>query len=176
MHPDLESQHARLLRALPAEAAPPYGYHEFERRARERAQASRGLAGGERLAAACVLAVGLAAVLVRLGAPPAPQHVSAHGTASPARLAAVPDDDVLPPQAVAAERWLASLPSEPAVVRVGTRAAVIGLQDRIAQIDDLLSGTGAEPARLAALQQERARLLGTLVQVRYAETLADGAL
>jgi hypothetical protein len=74
------------------------------------------------------------------------------------------------------EHWLASLPSEPAVVHVGTRAAVTGLEDRIAQVDDLLSAERldeAHPARLLALQQARTRLVGALVQVRYAETLAD---
>jgi hypothetical protein len=76
------------------------------------------------------------------------------------------------------ERWLASLPSEPSLTRVGNRAAVTGLEDRIAQVDDLLSAAGAAqatPARLRALQQERARLVGALVQVRYAETLADAS-
>ena len=75
-----------------------------------------------------------------------------------------------------AERWLASLPTEPAVVRVGTRAAVATLEDHIAQVDDLLSAGRAErtaPARLLVLQQERALLVSSLVQVRYAETLAD---
>jgi hypothetical protein len=74
-----------------------------------------------------------------------------------------------------AEQWLASLPSDPAVVRVGTRAAVSGLEDRIAQLDDILSAArieGARPGRLNALQEERARLLKSLVQVRYAEELA----
>jgi hypothetical protein len=76
----------------------------------------------------------------------------------------------------AAERWLASLPSEPIVIRVGTRAAVAGLEDRIAQLDDLLSAVrveGTQPARLAALEVQRARLVNSLVQVRYAETLVS---
>jgi len=63
-------------------------------------------------------------------------------------------------------------------VRVGTRAAVAGLEDRIAQVDDLLSVARIEqarPARLAALQQERTRLVGALLQVRYAETLVDAS-
>jgi hypothetical protein len=74
----------------------------------------------------------------------------------------------------ALEVWLASLPKEPVVVRVGTRAAAAGLEDRIAQIDDLLSVervNGSQPARLTSLQQERAQLISSLVQVRYAETL-----
>jgi hypothetical protein len=53
---------------------------------------------------------------------------------------------------------------------------VTGLEDRIAQLDDLLSAERldqAAPARLLALQQERTRLVGTLAQVRYAERLAD---
>jgi len=178
MHSDIDPRPAslaRLLRELPDEATPPYGYHEFERRARERARAARGLAGGQRLATAAVIGVGLLAVLVRLGAPaPQPLHVPAARAVLPVR-APGPEDETLPPRAGAAERWLASLPSEPAVVHVGTRAAVMGIEDRIAQVDDLLSAARAaraEPERLAALQQERGRLVGTLVQVRYAETLA----
>jgi hypothetical protein len=170
---------ACLLRALPGEAAPPYGYLEFERRARERGRRARGLAGGERLAAACVLGVGLLAVLVRLGVPGGTAHPGAAGAPALVRAAPGPEDETLPPHAGLAERWLASLPEEPAIVHVGTRAAVLGLEDRIAQIDDLLStarGNGDAPARLATLSQERARLVGTLVQVRYAEALADGSL
>jgi hypothetical protein len=170
---------ASLLRALPGEAAPPYGYAEFQRRAHERARRARGLAGGERLAAACVLGVGLLAVLVRLGAPGGAAHTTTSGAPALVRAVPGPEDETLPPHAGLAERWLASLPEEPAIVHVGTRAAVLGLQDRIAQIDDLLSAAGDNgnvPARLTTLRQERARLVGTLVQVRYAETLADGSL
>ena len=75
----------------------------------------------------------------------------------------------------AIETWLASLPHEPIVVRVGTRAAVAGLEDRIAQVDDILTAArldGGEPNRLARLQQERTRLVGSLAQVRYAEVVA----
>ena len=112
-----------------------------------------------------MLALGIIAVWTRLGGwspqaarltPEAAQPLAAHTAAM--------------------EHWLASLPSEPAVVHVGTRAAVTGLEDRIAQVDDLLSAARldqAQPARLLALQQARTRLVGALVQVRYAETLAD---
>jgi hypothetical protein len=75
----------------------------------------------------------------------------------------------------AIESWLATLPREPAVVRVGTRAAVAGLEDRIAQVDDLMTSVridGMRPDRVAALQQERLRLVGSLAQVRYAEVVA----
>jgi hypothetical protein len=76
----------------------------------------------------------------------------------------------------AIESWLATLPQEPAVVRVGTRAAVAGLEDRIAQVDDLMTSMridGTRSDRLAALQQDRLRLVGSLAQVRYAEVVAS---
>ena len=175
MHPDLDQQHslARRLRELPDEAAQPYDWSEFQRRSGTRTRPGQGLAGGRALAAATVLALGVVAVWTRLGGwsptPPRPASVAA------ARLtpeAAQP----LAAHTSAMEHWLASLPSEPAVVHVGTRAAVTGLEDRIAQVDDLLSAERvdqARPARLLALQQARTRLVGALVQVRYAETLAD---
>jgi hypothetical protein len=78
-------------------------------------------------------------------------------------------------RAQAIQSWLATLPQEPVVVRVGTRAAVAGLEDRIAQVDDLLTSVrleGARPDGVVALQQERARLVGSLAQVRYAEVMA----
>jgi hypothetical protein len=76
----------------------------------------------------------------------------------------------------AIESWLATLPQEPAVVRVGTRASVAGLEDRIAQVDDLMTSMridGTRSDRVAALQQERLRLVGSLAQVRYAEVVAS---
>jgi hypothetical protein len=76
----------------------------------------------------------------------------------------------------AIESWLAALPKEPAVVRVGTRAAVAGLEDRIAQVDDLMTSVridGERPDRVADLQRERLRLVGSLAQVRYAEVVAS---
>jgi hypothetical protein len=167
MHPDLDQQRslARRLRELPDEAAQPYGWREFQHRSGARRRAGQGLAGGRALATASVLALGIIAVWTRLGGW-SPQ--SARLTPQAAQ----------PPggRTAAMEHWLASLPSEPAVVHVGTRAAVTGLEDRIAQVDDLLSAERldeAHPARLLALQQARARLVGALVQVRYAETLAD---
>ena len=66
-------------------------------------------------------------------------------------------------------------PAEPAVVRVGPRLAVANLEDRIAWLDDAVTDEqfGSEDAtHVAALQQERARLVNSLAQVRYAETLA----
>jgi len=163
MHPDLDPQRslARRLRELPDEAAQPYDWGEFQRRSGTHTRPAPGRAGGRAVAAATVLALGVVAVWTRLGgwAPPPPEPAQPPGAHTSAM-----------------EHWLASLPSEPAVVHVGTRAAVTGLEDRIAQVDDLLSAERldpAQPARLLALQQARTRLVGALVQVRYAETLAD---
>jgi hypothetical protein len=180
MHTDLESQAGlrRLLRALPEVTQQPYGYQEFEQRARERGYAAREAAGSTRLLAAAVVAVAVMAVLWRLTTltpEPLSPYASTPGAKSPeAGLTGSGEDAET--RTLEQERWLASLPREPALVHVGTRSAVMGLQDRIAQLDDLLSSernARAQPARLQALQQERARLVGTLVRVRYAETLAD---
>jgi len=167
MHPYLDQQRslARRLRELPDEAAQPYDWREFQRRSGTRTRPGERRAGGRAVAAATVLALGVVAVWTRLGgwSPPPPRL-----TPEPAQPLAA--------HTSAMEHWLASLPSEPAVVHVGTRAAVTGLEDRIAQVDDLLSAERldqAQPARLLALQQARTRLVGALVQVRYAETLAD---
>jgi len=165
MHADLEPQQPLgcRLRELPDAAAPPYDWQEFQRRCGARAHSGRGLGGGRAAVAAGVLALGVLAVWIRLGG----------GPTRPAPPQAVPHESA---KAAVMERWLESLPSEPAVVRVGTYAAVTGLEDRIAQLDDLLSAERldqAAPARLLALQQERTRLVGTLAQVRYAERLAD---
>lgn len=166
MHPDLEQQQAlaRRLRELPHAATQPYDWQEFRHRAEGRPR--HGIPGARAIAAGSVLVLTVVALWTRLGgwAPQSPP---------PQPDAATPVPGV---HTFAMERWLASLPSEPAVVRVGTRAAVMGLEDRIAQVDDLLSTERlqeAQPARLLALQRERSRLVGTLVQVRYAETLAD---
>ena len=86
------------------------------------------------------------------------------------------DPGIAAQQARAIESWLATLPQEPAVVRVGTRADIARLEDRIAQVDDLLTSLrvdGRGPDRLTALQLERVRLMGSLAQVRYAEVLAS---
>lgn len=73
------------------------------------------------------------------------------------------------------QSWLALLPGEPAVVSVETRMAVAELEDRIAWIDDSLSASatrGDVLVRINALENERARLVDSLVRVRFAEQLA----
>ena len=179
MHDDLEQRRtlARLMRELPQEAAPPYSYREFQRRARRRAAGVGGVSAGQLVAASVLIAVGIITVSFRLAGhgthPQAAAVPTGPGEALPRAGVVVPgtNGDVM-------ERLLASLPHEPAVARVGERAAVTGLEDRIAQVDDLLSAARSEhaqPARIETLQQERTRLVGTLLQVRYAETLADAS-
>ena len=175
MHSDLERETrlARLLRELPIEAAQPYGFGEFQHRALQRSRTSRSRAGGL-LAAMVVITLGVVALTARLdrSAPaPHPQGIAAREQPAPPPAIPAVRADVM-------ESWLASLPSEPALTRVGNRAAVTGLEDRIAQVDDLLSAAHAAqgmPTGVGALQQERARLVGALLQVRYAETLADAS-
>ncbi len=80
-------------------------------------------------------------------------------------------------RARAAREWLARQPTEPALVRAGPRLTVTGLEDRIAWFDDALTDQrlhGATAAQLKVLQQERARLVSSLAQVRYAEALVAG--
>lgn len=88
------------------------------------------------------------------------------------------DSNIAVKSSRAIESWLASLPREPAVVHVGTRAAVASLEDRIAQVDDLMTSmriNDTPPDRVAALQRERLRLVGSLAQVRYAEVVASAS-
>jgi hypothetical protein len=183
MHTDLEQPGAlaRLLRALPNEAARPYGWSEFQRRTQQRASNRRSVAGGQALAALAVIAVGLVALGIRFSASPAPPRPPEAPAATSGSADGGAERQARPTPAArtqALERWLASLPDDPPLMRVGSRAAVTGLEDRIAQVDDLLTAEGvepAQPARLLALQQERVRLVGALAQVRYAETLADAS-
>jgi len=168
---------AQRLRALPGEEPQPYGWEEFKRRARHRIE-PRATGANKRyaaIAAALVVLVAGAAVWSRLTRSDASSHT--HESQLAHVRAATVEGDVhsSDTRVEVGQRWLASLPKEPVVVRVGTRAAVADLEDRIAQVDDLLTDEtvdGAQPARLHLLEQERARLVNSLVQVRYAETLA----
>lgn len=181
MHTELEHDQAvaRLLRELPGDTAGPYGWDEFRRRAQAAPAAAARVAGLRALAAAVVIALAVLATAIRLGPGRRPAHPPAAAVA--AQVAApAPEGDASPSErgAAAAQYWLDRLPREPALVRVGTRAAVETLEDHIAQVDDLLTterAGSASAARLRALQQERAQLVNSLVQVRYAETLADAA-
>ena len=176
----MHQQHniGRHLRTLPQEIPEPYDWAEFHRRAsrqRTNAYAREGANRNKYAAIAAALflvVVGVAAWIrvTRSGTPESIQSDAMSGRDWPESA------DNVDSRADAAERWLVSLPSEPIVVRVGTRAAVAGLEDRIAQLDDFLSAArveGAQPAKLVAVEEQRARLVNSLVQVRYAETLVS---
>jgi hypothetical protein len=175
MHTDLDERIiARRLRAAGGEPGDvPYGWAEFQRR-RHRSMLTLVI---ERNRPAAIAAAVLAAVLVTAApflrsssehAPaPAPEygavHVSAGDWREPARTRAI-------------EGWLARLPHDRAIVRVGSHAAVSSLQDQIAALDDLLSterAAGAPPSRLELLERQRAQLVSSLAQLRYAEMLAS---
>jgi hypothetical protein len=181
----MDQQHniGRQLRTLPQDIPEPYDWAEFRRRAsRQRTNAyAREGANWKRyaaIAAALFLVVVGVAAWIRVTRSGTPESIVSDGMSGRDRPESGGSPDSIDSRADAAERWLVSLPSEPIVVRVGTRAAVAGLEDRIAQLDDFLSAArveGEQPAKLVAVEEQRARLVNSLVQVRYAETLVSGS-
>jgi len=179
------------LRRLPTELQPPYHWQEFKRRARP--GSARGTHTDWRYvaaAAALLLLVCGIAIWGRIGGGERQLVADSGpiGDIDALRELQPGWSDTWQPggsngevalavsRSQAIESWLATLPREPVVVRVGTRAAVAKLEDRIAQVDDLLTSVrldGRQPDRLVALQRERVRLMGSLAQVRYAEVLAS---
>jgi hypothetical protein len=155
------------LRALPAEAQPPFGYDGLMARvAAQRAGTRRRRIVGATAGAA------LAAVLVVAGA----WRVQ---SAPPSALASVDQPDAVAP--------LATLPIEapmsantPVLVDADTYTVVVDLEDRIAWFDDALSEArvtastvpNAGRAHVVTLERERERLVQSLVQVRYAEAMS----
>lgn len=67
---------------------------------------------------------------------------------------------------------LRALPDEPRVLRAGTQATILELEDRIAAIDYQLSDPQAQlsDADREVFWRERVRLMQSLVQLRYAQT------
>ena len=206
MHTDLDPPTraiGKALRQLQTEETPPYNWQEFRKRSRAGQRPHRVSVNWRyaAVAAAVALFVGGAAAWFSIEKATPGVASTAHqvntrptGDETPVvddRLVpftqpsagAQPDVDPAVVQASIArsralEEWLASLPREPAVVRVGTRAAVAGLEDQIAQVDDMLTSArlaGTRPDRLETLQRERMRLVGSLAQVRYAEVVASGS-
>ena len=171
MHSDLEHQGiARWLGVAPEYTGPshhdaaPYAWEEFRRRSVQRQMTQR--RRQQWVAGAAAATVGILVMMISLW------HRSSHVDRVVTERSSKASQDI---DARAAEQWLASLPSDPVLVRVGTRVAVSGLEDRIAELDDMLTAArveGVRSVRLHALQEQRARLLKSLVQVRYAEELA----
>lgn len=70
------------------------------------------------------------------------------------------------------ESDLRSLPAQPSVVRAGTQATILELEDRIAAIDFQLSDPASQltPEDEEIFWRERVRLMKLLVGLRYAQT------
>jgi hypothetical protein len=168
------------LRELPTELPPPYGWAEFRRRSRNRFP-PKTLVKWQHAAAAASLAAFVAAMAM-LGIGDSSQHAANEDSIAPIeQLATGTAPQSITPTAQAREtrEWLARQPAEPALVRVGPRITVANLEDRIAWFDDALTNEhlqGVNEDHVRVLQQERARLVSSLAQVRYAEALAaDGS-
>jgi hypothetical protein len=183
MHLDVEEsgnlpEIGQKLRALPTESAVPISFAQFkERQLLRHARLQRSSHRLQFAVAASVSIVMIGAITIWRRVPsPSVSTQRSTAPAMPATYYPVPVAwDEAATRSAASERWLASQPDEPVVVRVGTRAAVTNLEDRIAWIDDTLSAmraNGGEAERARALQYERDRLINSLAQVRFAETLA----
>ena len=183
MHFDLgeygkASEIGQKLRGLPTQSALPINWKEFkERQLLQRARSQRSSHRRQfAIAAAVSLAMIGAITFWRRVPSPGMSTQRSAPAALPATYYPVPVAwDEAASRSAASERWLAAQPNEPVIVRVGTRAAVTNLEDRIAWVDDTLSSmraNGGEAERARALQYERDRLVNSLAQVRYAETLA----
>jgi hypothetical protein len=175
MHTDMnEKDIARRLRASGEESGEvPYGWTEFQRR-RHRSMVTRAI---ERNRPAAIAAAVLATLLVTAFPFVRWTHEQRPKVAPPNTLPSGNHGDSQDQARTRAlEGWLAALPQDHAIVRVGAHAAVSSLQDQIAALDDLMSAErveGAQPTRLDALERQRSQLVNSLAQVQYAEMLAS---
>lgn len=67
------------------------------------------------------------------------------------------------------EAALRALPAAPQVTRASTALTIAELQDRIYEVDLVLSDPRLDPARERALWQQRVTLMDTLMRVRYSQ-------
>jgi hypothetical protein len=178
MHTNLDEKTvARRLRAAGdgcSEA--PYDWAEFQRR-RHRFALTRAI---KRNRPAAIAAAVVAAVVVIALPFARSSHEHAPAIAPPdTRARTRPSDWQEQARTRAIEGWLADLPHDHVIVRVGAHAAVTGLQEQIAALDDLMSServAGAQPSRLDALERQRAQLVSSLAQLQYGEMLASANL
>jgi hypothetical protein len=178
MHTHLDEKAvARRLRTAGDESSEaPYDWAEFQRR-RHRSVLTRAI---ERNRPAAIAAAAVAAVAVIALPFVRSIHERAPAIAPSASVTRTrPSDWQEQARTHAIEGWLADLPHDHVIVRVGAHAAVTSLQDQIAALDDLMSServAGAQPSRLDALERQRSQLVGSLAQVQYAELLASANL
>jgi hypothetical protein len=175
MRPDLDPLLLQRLRDLPHGPAP-YDYSEFaHRHARRRMrQTQRPM----RLLAAA-LAVLVAGWVLKHGLVPLmgeePPLADTQLPAAPPGIALEAHWPVLLPT-VDAEGWLNAHPRR-ALVQVPAQMAVTELEDQIATMDDQLNAvrlSHPHAQQLALLQRDRAQMVESLAQVRYAQNLVTG--
>ncbi|HEY2036658.1 MAG TPA: hypothetical protein VGG96_06570 [Steroidobacteraceae bacterium] len=178
MHTNLDEKTIgrRLRAAADRSSEAPYDWAEFQRR-RHRSALTRAI---ERNRPAAIAAAVVAAVVVIALPFVRPTHEHVPAVAPPdAAVSSRPSDWQEQARTRAIEGWLADLPHDHVIVRVGAHAAVTSLQDQIAALDDLMSSeraAGAQPSRLDPLERQRAQLVSSLAQVQYAEMLASANL
>jgi hypothetical protein len=187
---------AQKLRELPNEARPPFDWSELRRRMQAKSvqgqtrrrvitRSADSWARGALPAivgAVMIAAAGLVMDRIERGggefAGVRPNVERAQPAQASVRLPGMPglEAEALLARADSAERWLAERPDDAAIVQVSTHLAIANLEDRIASMDDLLNLERlrhAYPSRLRALQLQRAQLVDSLAQVRYAEMLVE---
>lgn len=137
-----------------------------------RAQTSWHWQVGAGIAAAAALAIAL--VLNVRQAPddgPAPGTTTDLVAATPAPMSSV--NGVTTAELLETSRQLETalrvMPAAPQVTRASTALTIAELQDRIFQVDTMLSEPELDPASEQELWRQRVRLMDTLMQVRYAQ-------
>lgn len=169
-HDDGDAALAARLRALPELALPGDAWPRIEAAAatarRRRARYRQGLG----------LAAGLAGAALALGVwlrASAPNELAEAVAARPAPELETPIAyDSLLAESARLERLLLELPRHGRVMNAATAGTIVGLEDRVALIDErlmLAAASGAEPARRQVLWRERVDVMNALVQVRYAQ-------
>ncbi|HEX5788736.1 MAG TPA: hypothetical protein VFY03_11185 [Woeseiaceae bacterium] len=161
------------LASLPETMPPRAVWHRIREQAeaegllRRPASPPRTLYWGAGLAAA----VGLVAVLV-LEEPAAPTFSPTPENYTVSNSQAVDALAALMVESRQLENDLRALPAEPRVVRAGTQATILELEERIASIDQQLSdpASGLSAADREVFWRERVRLMKLLVGLRYAQT------
>ena len=173
------------LRALPDRVEPPFDFVELRRRARTAGRMGGVRRDGSRRAAPrqpalWLMAATVTAVAVGLGLRYPSPSGEAHVVAAPR----VPTHAVATGSAVHADAQLIVAHAAPfmetqprrALVRVDSQLPVMVLEDRIATVDDQLNAArvdGALAPQVMALQRDRAQLVESLAQVRYARDLVE---
>ena len=170
-----DSLRARL-RTLPDTMPPRAVWLRIERQARaERLLRGRRWTARLKWVAGAAIAATVAVVVLRLPAvgpestpeafPTVPEY---QGASNVSGLRTV---NALMSESRQIERDLRALPREPRVVRAGTAATILELEDRIAAIDYVLNDPALQlsDAQAEAYWRERVRLMNSLLRLRYAQ-------